>query len=95
MLNSINGAGILGLPSLLAAHLGRLVYSGRNRRNCRMSAGSRLTISGVRWPVSYARVCFGPFVAIQIGWLTWLSRILAAASSAFSSLTLARFCLSY
>jgi basic amino acid/polyamine antiporter, APA family len=33
-------------------------------------------------PYLYARAAFGPFVAIQIGWLTWLARISAASAVA-------------
>jgi amino acid transporter len=33
-------------------------------------------------PYLYARVAFGRFVAIQIGWFAWLSRIAAAAAAA-------------
>src|SRR5262249_17983332 len=33
-------------------------------------------------PYLYTRIAFGRFMAIQIGWLAWLSRIAAASSSA-------------
>jgi Amino acid permease len=33
-------------------------------------------------PYLYTRVSFGPFAAIQIGWLTWLTRIVASAAAA-------------
>ena len=33
-------------------------------------------------PYLYARTAFGPFVAIQIGWMMWLSRITATSAVA-------------
>src|ERR1700730_3918449 len=88
MLNTIIGASIFGLPSLLAAHLGRFSPAGylvtvvgiAAIAACLAEVASQFQVAG--GPYLYARVCFGPFVPIQIGWLTWLTRILASAAAA-------------
>jgi len=88
MFNTVVGGGILGLPSLIVAHVGRfglLVYAiaivgiaaiGA----CLAEVASQFARSG--GPYLYARAAFGPFVAIQIGWLTWLARIAASSAGA-------------
>jgi len=88
MLNTVIGASILGLPSLLAALLGSLSPVGylvtavgiAAVAACLAEVASQFREAG--GPYLYARVCFGPFVAIQIGWLTWLTRIVSAAAVA-------------
>jgi APA family basic amino acid/polyamine antiporter len=88
MLNTIIGASIFGLPSLLAAHLGRLSPAGylvtavgiAAIAACLAEVASQFRQAG--GPYLYARVSFGPFVAIQVGWLTWLTRIVASAAAA-------------
>jgi amino acid transporter len=88
MLNTIIGASIFGLPSLLAAHLGKLSPVGyvvtatgiAAIAACLAEVASQFREAG--GPYLYARVSFGPFAAIQIGWLTWLSRIVASAAAA-------------
>jgi APA family basic amino acid/polyamine antiporter len=88
MLNTIIGASIFGLPSLLAAHLGRFSPAGyfvtavgiAAIAACLAEVASQFREAG--GPYLYARAAFGPFVAIQIGWLTWLTRILASAAAA-------------
>jgi amino acid transporter len=88
MLNTIIGASIFGLPSLLAARLGRLSPVGylvtavgiAAIAACLAEVSSQFRETG--GPYLYARVCFGPFAAIQIGWLTWLTRIVASAAAA-------------
>jgi amino acid transporter len=90
MLNTMIGASIFGLPSLLAARLGRLSPVGylvgaagvSVIAACLSEVASQFTEAG--GPYLYARAAFGRFAAIQIGWLTWLSRI--AASSAVANL---------
>ena len=87
MLNTIIGASIFGLPSLLAAHLGRLSPAGylvtaagiAAIAACLAEVASQFREAG--GPYLYARVAFGPFAAIQIGWLTWLTRIVASAAA--------------
>jgi len=88
MLNTIVGAGIAGLPSLLAAHLGRLSPAGYLLAApgagliaaCLAEVASQFKQAG--GPYLYARIAFGRFMAIQIGWFAWLSRIAAAAAAA-------------
>jgi len=90
MLNTMIGASIFGLPSLLAARLGEssvtayIVAAGGVGiiAACLAEVASQFQEAG--GPYLYARVAFGRFAAIQIGWLTWLSRI--AASSAVADL---------
>jgi amino acid transporter len=82
------GSSIFGLPSLIAAHLGRLSPAGylvafagvAVIAACLAEVASQFQDAG--GPYLYARAAFGPFVAIQIGWLTWLSRISAASAVA-------------
>jgi amino acid transporter len=88
MLNTIIGASIFGLPSLLAAHLGRFSPAGflvtavgiAAIAGCLAEVASQFRDAG--GPYLYARTAFGPFVAIQIGWLTWLTRIVATSAAA-------------
>jgi APA family basic amino acid/polyamine antiporter len=88
MLNTIIGASIFGLPSLLAARLGRFSPAGylvtaagiAAIAACLAEVASRFRQAG--GPYLYARASFGPFVAIQVGWLTWLTRIVASAAAA-------------
>ena len=88
MLNTIIGASIFGLPSLLAAHLGRFSPAGylvtavgiAAIAACLAEVASQFREAG--GPYLYARAAFGSFVAIQIGWLTWLTRIVASSAAA-------------
>lgn len=87
MVNSIIGAGIFGLPSLLAGRLG-----GYSPLACVASGAAILLIAGCIAEVSsryeetggiylYARDAFGPFTGLAIAWLTWLTRIAAPAAA--------------
>ena len=86
MLNTMIGASIFGLPSLIAARLGRmspLAYVvgaaiAAVVAACLSEVASQFTQTG--GPYLYARAAFGRFVAIQIGWLTWLTRIASASA---------------
>jgi basic amino acid/polyamine antiporter, APA family len=88
MLNTMIGSSIFGLPSLIAAHLGKLSPAGyliafagvAVIAACLAEVASQFQEAG--GPYLYARAAFGPFVAIQIGWLTWLARISAASAVA-------------
>src|SRR5215472_1959240 len=88
MVNTIAGGGIAGLPSLLAAHLGSLSPAGYFLAApgvalivaCFAEVASQFQQAG--GPYLYTRIAFGRFMAIQIGWLAWLSRIAAASSAA-------------
>jgi APA family basic amino acid/polyamine antiporter len=88
MLNTMIGGSIFGLPSVIAVYLGRLsplayfvAFAGiAVIAACLAEVASYFQEAG--GPYLYARAAFGPFVAIQIGWLTWLSRISASAAVA-------------
>jgi hypothetical protein len=88
MLNTIIGASIFGLPSLLAAQLGKFSPAGylvtavgiSAIAACLAEVASQFREAG--GPYLYTRVSFGQFAAIQIGWLTWLTRIVASAAAA-------------
>src|SRR4029077_8000 len=88
MLNTMIGSSIFGLPSLIAAHLGKFSPAGylvafagiAVIAACLAEVASRFQEAG--GPYLYARAAFGPFVGIQIGWLTWLARISAASAVA-------------
>lgn len=88
VLNSMIGSGIFGLPSLLAGLLGpssRWVFllGGAGIgviMACLAEVASQFPGSG--GPYLYARAAFGRFVGIEVGWITWLSRLAAAAASA-------------
>jgi basic amino acid/polyamine antiporter, APA family len=87
MLNSIVGSGIFGLPAAIAAKTGRqsplvfliaalgmgVIYA------CISEVGSRFRTTG--GPYIYARVAFGRFIGIQVGWLNWLSRLASSAAN--------------
>ncbi len=88
VLNSIIGSGIFGLPSIVAGLVGTwspfaylLTAMGMGLiMACFAEVASRFTAAG--GPYLYAREAFGPFIGMQIGWLTWLVRITAAAANA-------------
>jgi basic amino acid/polyamine antiporter, APA family len=88
MLNTMIGGSIFGLPSIIASRLGRLsplayliAFAGvAVIAVCLAEVASRFHEAG--GPYLYAREAFGPFAAIQMGWLTWLSRITASAAVA-------------
>src|SRR5882724_11318568 len=88
MVNTMIGASIFGTPSLIAGHLGRLSPAGylvaaaglAVIMACFAEVASQFQEAG--GPYLYAREAFGQFVGIQIGWLTWLSRISACSGVA-------------
>ncbi len=88
MVNSIIGAGVFGLPSVLAAQLG-----GLSPWSCVLAGAGILVIAACIAEVSsqfeetgglylYARAAFGPFPSLIVAWLTWLTRIAAPAAAA-------------
>ena len=88
MVNSIIGSGIFGLPSLITRQLGAAgpvawvaaaIFSGVIMV-CFAEVASRFTETG--GPYLYARVAFGRFTGILMGWLTWLVRLASAAANA-------------
>jgi len=88
MVNTVIGASIFGTPSLIAARLGSyspLAYliAGAGIAviaACMSEVASQFSETG--GPYLYSRAAFGQFVGIQIGWLTWLSRIGATSAAA-------------
>jgi basic amino acid/polyamine antiporter, APA family len=88
MLNTMIGASIFGLPSLIAGYLGRLSPAGylvafagvAVIAACLAEVSSYFDEAG--GPYLYTRVAFGRLAAIEIGWLTWLSRITACSGVA-------------
>ena len=86
--NSIIGSGIFGLPSLIAGLVGRaspwaylLAAAGMGViMACFAEVASQFT--GAGGPYLYARAAFGRFLGIQMGWLSWLVRVTAAAANA-------------
>jgi basic amino acid/polyamine antiporter, APA family len=88
MINTIIGASMAGLPSLIAARLGQysplaylVVLPGiAIVAACLAEVASQFREAG--GPYLYARTAFGQFAGIQIGWLTWLTRIASASAMA-------------
>ena len=88
MVNSMLGAGIFGLPSLLAARLG-----GSSPLSCLIAGGGVLIVAACIAEVSsrfvvtgglylYGRAALGRFAGLLIAWLTWVMRITAPAAGA-------------
>jgi APA family basic amino acid/polyamine antiporter len=88
MLNTMIGASIFGIPSIIAGYLGKWSPAGyliaflgvAVIAACLAEVSSYFQEAG--GPYLYTRVAFGRFAAIQIGWLTWLSRITACSGVA-------------
>src|SRR5262249_27320457 len=88
MVNTMVGASIFGLPALIAARLGKWSPLGfllafaviAVIAACMAEVASQFRDTG--GPYLYTKVAFGRFLAIQNGWLTWLSRITAASAVA-------------
>ncbi len=88
MVNSIIGAGIFGMPSLLAGYLGS--YS---PFACLIAGAGILLIAACMAEIAsqfeetggvylYAREAFGRFAGLVTAWLIWLTRIAAPAAAA-------------
>jgi len=88
MINSVIGAGIFGLPAILAARTG-----GFSPLSCLIAGLGVLIIASCIAEVSsqfeetgglylYARHAFGVFPSLLVGWLTLLTRIVAPAAGA-------------
>ena len=86
-INAIIGAGIFGLPAKAFALIG--AYSLMAFVACALvvlliilcfaEVGSRFDETG--GPYAYARAAFGPTVAFEVGWLSWLARLTAFAAN--------------
>lgn len=88
VVNSIIGSGVFGLPSTVAALLGRtsiwaVVAAGAVMcviLGCFAEVASRFQQAG--GPYLYARVAFGRFMGIQTAWMLWLGQVAAPAANA-------------
>lgn len=88
MVNTMVGASIFGLPALIAARLGKWSPLGFLAAfaviaiiaACLAEVASQFQDAG--GPYLYTRAAFGRFLAIQNGWLTWLTRIAAVSAVA-------------
>jgi basic amino acid/polyamine antiporter, APA family len=88
MVNTMVGASIFGLPALIAARLGKRSPFGFLVAFAVIAviAASMAEVASqfreTGGPYLYARIAFGRFLAIQNGWLTWLTRIAAVSAVA-------------
>jgi APA family basic amino acid/polyamine antiporter len=88
IVNCIIGSGVFGLPSAIAALLGRgsilavLVAAAAMGviMACVAEVSSRFAETG--GPYLYAREAFGRFMGIQVAWLLWFVRLTACAANA-------------
>jgi amino acid transporter len=88
IVNSVIGGGVFGLPSVVAARLGKyapLAYLAAAAgialvAACLGEVASQFSETG--GPYLYARTALGRFWGIQIAWMTWLSRLAAASGTA-------------
>jgi amino acid transporter len=88
IVNSVIGGGVFGLPSVVAARLGKyapLAYLAAAAGialvgACLSEVASQFRETG--GPYLYARTALGRFWGIQIAWMTWLSRLAAASGTA-------------
>lgn len=88
VVNTVIGSGIFGLPMLVTAKLGAMSPLGYVAAAagmavialCFAEVASRFRQAG--GPYLYARVAFGAWAGGQVGWITWLMRISAAAATA-------------
>src|SRR5437660_11335380 len=86
-INGIIGAGIFGLPaktyslvgsySLIAFVACAFVVLLISLCFAEVSSG----FDGTGWPYTYARAAFGPTIAFEVGWLSWLARFTAFAAN--------------
>ena len=88
MVNSIIGSGVFGLPSVLAGLVGRASPSAVLLGGaavgiiiaCFAEVASQFTAAG--GPYLYARIAFGRFMGIEMGWMLWLAQLAAPAANA-------------
>jgi basic amino acid/polyamine antiporter, APA family len=88
VVNSIIGSGVFGLPSTVAALIGRssiwaVVAAGAGMCviiGCFAEVASRFHQAG--GPYLYARVAFGRLMGIQTAWMLWLGQVAAPAANA-------------
>ena len=86
-INAVIGAGIFGLPAKAFALIGSYsliaffacAFVVLLIILCFAEVGSRFDETG--GPYRYAREAFGPTVAFEVGWLSWLARLTAFAAN--------------
>jgi APA family basic amino acid/polyamine antiporter len=86
--NQVIGSAVFVLPSQVAAHLGNwspvgflaIGFASLLVALCFAEAGSRF--DGTGGSFLYTRAAFGRFVAFEVGWMQWFTRITAQASVA-------------
>ena len=92
IVNSIIGSGVFGLPSAIAQHVGQaspwavlIAAVGMGiMMACFAEVASQFRDAG--GPYLYAREAFGRFIGLQMGWITWVVRLTAAAANSKSML---------
>jgi basic amino acid/polyamine antiporter, APA family len=88
VVNTVIGGGIFGLPMLVAGLLGTssllayIVAAGGIGVIVLCFAEVSAQFRSAGGPYLYAREAFGPFVGLQVGWVTWLMRISATGANA-------------
>jgi APA family basic amino acid/polyamine antiporter len=88
VVNSILGSGVFGLPSTVAALIGKyspyaVLAAGAGMCiiiGCFAEVASRFQQAG--GPYLYARVAFGRLMGIQTAWMLWLGQVAAPAANA-------------
>jgi amino acid transporter len=88
LINSIVGSGIFGLPSIVAGYLGSASPLGYLVGAalmgvivaCFAEVASQFREAGGMY--LYTRAAFGPLIGIEVGWLTYMMRVSAAAGGA-------------
>jgi|SRR5579864_2278835 len=88
IINCIVGSGVFGLPSVVAALVGRasvlaVLFGGAGAAvimACFAEVASRFTETG--GPYLYVRTAFGRLLGIEVGWLVWLVRLASCAANA-------------
>jgi basic amino acid/polyamine antiporter, APA family len=88
VVNTVIGGGIFGLPMLIAGLLGAsslFAYVAAAAGIgvvvlCFAEVSAQFRSAG--GPYLYARDAFGPFVGLEVGWVTWLMRISATGANA-------------
>ncbi len=84
--NQVIGSAVFILPSQVAAQLGRwspiaflaIGFASLLVALCFAEAGSRF--EGTGGPYLYTRAAFGRFVAFEVGWMQWFTRVTGQAS---------------
>ena len=88
VVNTVIGGGIFGLPMIVTGMLGAASPVGYIIAAagigvivlCFAEVSAQFRSAG--GPYIYARQAFGPFIGLQVGWITWLMRVSAAGASA-------------